>query len=135
MNITSLYIRIIRSAKRYLFNETILNTTKLGFSRSFVFNPIFNATENKNPLLYSNPVPQLQNHLEGIKNKASETITKPPGAHGLSDIADKINEKTDGNIIIEADKKRTKCLMDVSSSVTLDIENFIASSPGTKKQN
>ena len=54
------------------------------------------------------------------------TIT--PGAYELTDIAELIKEENDGNVIIEPDKNKMKCFMELKQgALSFDIENSIAS--------
>ena len=60
------------------------------------------------------------------------TIT--PGANELTDIAELIKEETDGNVIIEPDKKTMKCLMEIKQgALSFDIEKSLASLLGFRK--
>ena len=60
------------------------------------------------------------------------TIT--PGAYELTDIAELIKEETDGNFIIEPDKNKMKCLMEIKQgAISFDVENSTAQLLGFRK--
>ena len=65
---------------------------------------MFNVNRNNNQLLY-----------EGM------AIAITPGAYELTGIAQLINEETNGNVIIEPDKKTMKCLMEIKQEVQLTL--------------
>ena len=57
-----------------------------------------------------------------------------PGAYELFEIAELIKEETNGNVIIESDKKTMKSLMEVKQgAINFDIENAITPLLGFRK--
>ena len=115
----TLNIRMIKPAEKFNINEPILNTTKLDLIRLSVYNSVFNVNRRNNPFLYSN-------------SNINKAIT--PGAYELTEIAELIKEETDGNVIIEPDKKTMKSLMDIKQgAISFDVENSIVSLLGFRK--
>ena len=94
----TLNFRTIKPTQKFNFSEPILNTTKLGLIRISVYNSVFNANKRNNQFLYSN-------------SNNSKVFT--PGAYELTETAELIKEKTDGNVIIEPDKSTMKSLMEI----------------------
>ena len=92
-----------------------------------------NFAHNPNPISTSSPnITSILNYnYKGIPLLYS-TVT--PGAYELTDIAELIKEETDGNVIIEPDRNKMKCLMEIKQgALSFDIENSIASLLGFRK--
>ena len=94
--------RMIKPTEKFNFSELILNTTKLGLIRLSVYNSVFNITEGNNQFTFTNP--QSFHQID-----ASKIFIIPPGSHELTDIADKIRQETNNNVIIQVDRNTMKC--------------------------
>ena len=155
----TLNFRMIKPTEEFNFSEPILNTTKLGLIRLSVYNSVFNVNRRNNQFLYAstaieddealpralssdpnlNPISTSSPNFTSILNHNYKGIpllysTITPEAYELTDIAELINEETDGNVIIEPDKNTMKCLMEIKQgALCFDIEISLASLLGFRK--
>ena len=122
----TLNFRMIKPTEKFNFSEPILNTTKLGLIRLCVYNSVFNVNGNNNKFRFNSLDRQI------FSDTKLYIITS--GAYELSEIADIIKEKTEGNVIIEVDKNTMKCKMEIKQGVlSFDVENSIGSLLGFRK--
>ena len=106
----TLNFRMIKPTEKFNISEPILNSSKSGLIRLFLYNSVFNLNRGNTQFSYTD-------------NKA---IT--PGAYELTEIAELIKEETNGNVIIEPNKNTMKCLMEIKQgAINFDVENSIAS--------
>ena len=121
----TLNFRMIKPTEKFNFSEPILNSSKLGLIRLFVYNSVFNVNRRNNQFIYD------------IKDETwSDTriLAIIPGAYELFEIAELIKEETNGNVIIESDKNTMKSLMEVKQgAINFDVENSIAPLLGFRK--
>ena len=116
---------MIKPTEKFNFSEPILNSSKLGLIRLSVYNSVFNVNRRNNQSLYDT-------QRETWSNTSILAII--PGAYELFEIAELIKEETNGNVIIESDKKTMKSLMEVKQgAINFDIENSIAPLLGFRK--
>ena len=92
-----LNFRIVKSTERFNFSEPIPNTTKLGLTRLSVYNSVFNVNGNNNKFRF--------NSLDRQSFSDTKLYIITSGAYESSEIAETIKEETEGNVIIEVDKK------------------------------
>ena len=117
--------RMIKPTEKFNFNEHILNTTKLGLIRLSVYNSVFNVNRRDNQFLYNDSEIWAKPHIN---------LAVISGAHELIEVAELINEETNGNVIIEPDKNTMKYMMEIKQgSLNFDIENSIAPLLGFRK--
>ena len=153
----TLNFRMIKPTEKFNFSEPILNTTKLGLIRLSLYNSVFNVNRRNNQFLYAstviegeealpqalssdpNPYSNFSPNITSVLNYKYKRIpllysTITPGAYELTDIAELINEETNGNVIIEPDKNTMKCLMEIKQgALSFDVENSIAPLLGFRK--
>ena len=148
---------MIKTTEKFNFSEPILNTTKLGLNRLSVYNSVFNVNRGNNQFLCagtvldddeamtepvisisntnfsptSNNISFLNYNFKGIPLLYS-TIT--PGAYELTETAELIKEETEGNVTLEPDKNKMKCIMEIKQgAISFDVENSKTSLLGFRK--
>ena len=84
--------------KDFIFNNPILNTTKMGLIRLSVYNSVFNITERNKQFKFTNPKAFHQ-------VDAAKVFIIPPGSYELTDMVDIIKQETNNNVLIHVDKK------------------------------
>ena len=85
---------------------------------------MFNVNRRNNQFLYDTRGQTSAEPLRGWTNTRILAVT--PGAYELIEIADLIKEETNGNVIIEPDKKTMKTLMEIKQgAINFDIETSI----------
>ena len=72
---------MIKPTEKFIFSESILNTTKLGLIRLSVYSSVFNITERDNKFIFTNP--QSFHQID-----ASKIFIIPQGTYELTDMAD-----------------------------------------------
>ena len=82
---------MIKPTEKFNFSESILNTTKLGLIRLYVYNLVFNVNRRNNQFLYD---------TQGETWSDTRIFAVIPGAYELTEIAELIKEETNGNVII-----------------------------------
>ena len=107
-----------KPTETFNFSEPILNTTKLGFFRLKVYKSVFNVNRRNYKFLY-----------DGKAWSETHVLAVIPGAYQLIEIAELLKEETNGNVIIDPDKKTMKN----QCSLNFDIENSIAPLLGFRK--
>ena len=121
----TLNFRMIKPTEKFNFTEPILNSSKLGLIRLSVYNPVFKVYRRNNQFLYD---------TQGETWTDTHILAVIPGAYELIEIAELLKEETNGNVIIELDKKTMKSLMEIKKdAINFDIENSIAPLLGFRK--
>ena len=121
----TLNFRMIKLTEKFYFSEHILDSSKLGLIRLFVYNSVFNVNRRNNEFLYD---------TQGETWSDTRIVAVIPGAYELIEIADLTKEETNGNVMIEPDKKTIKSLMEIKQgAINFDIENSIAPLLGFRK--
>ena len=121
----TLNFRMIKPTEKFIFSESILNSSKLGLNRLSVYYSVFNMNSRNN---------QFLNDTQGETWSDNRILAVIPGAYELVEIAELIKEETNGNDIIEPDKNTVKRLMELKQgAINFDIENSIASLLGLRK--
>ena len=86
--------------------------------RLSVYNSVLNVNRRNNQFIYN---------IKGETWSDTRILAIIPKAHELFEIAELIEEETNGNVIIESDKNTMKSLMEVKQgAINFDIENSIA---------
>ena len=121
----TLNFRMIKPTEKFIFNEPILNSSKLGLNRLSVYNSVFNVNRRNNQFLYD---------TQGETWSDTRILAVIAGAYGFIGIAQLIKEETNGNVIIQPDKNTMKSLMEIKNgAINFDIENSIAPLLGFRK--
>ena len=121
----TLNFRMIKPTEKFNFSEPILNSSKLGLIRLFVYNSVFNVNRRNNQFVYD---------IKGETWSDTRILAIIPGAYELFEIAELMKEETNGNVIIESDKNTMKSLMEVKQgAINFDIKNSIAPLLGFRK--
>ena len=82
---------------------------------------MFNITESNKQLPYIHPVLQLQG------NNASKTFIIQAGAYESFDVADIIQNESDGNVKNKSDKYTMKCQVNIGGSINFVVCRSITS--------
>ena len=114
-------LRMIKPTEKFNFSEPILNSSKLGLIRLSVYNSVFNVNRRNNQLLYD---------TQGETWTDTRILAVIPGAYELIEIAELIEEETNGNVIIEPDKNTLEIK---KRAINFDIDNSIAPLLGFRK--
>ena len=121
----ALKFRMIKRTEKFKFSEPIINSSKLGLIRLSVYNSQFNVDRRNNQFLYD---------TQGETWTDTRILAVIPGAYELIEIAELIKEETNGNVIIDPDKKTRKNLKEIKQvSINFHIENSIAPLLGFRK--
>ena len=121
----TLNFRMIKPTEKFNFSKPILHSSKLGSIRLSVYNSVFTVNRRNNHFLYD---------TQGETWSDTRVLVVIPGAYELIEIAELIKEETNGNVIIEPDKKTMKCLMEIKQgAINFDIENSITPLLGFRK--
>ena len=117
---------MVKSTERFNFSEPIHNTRKLGLIRISVYNSVFNVNGNNIKFRF--------NSLDRQIFSDTKLFIITSGAYELSEIAEKVKEEAEGNVIIEVDKNTMKCKMEIKQgALSFDVENSIGSLLGFRK--
>ena len=115
---------MIKLTEKFNFSEPILNSSKLSLIRLSVYNLVFNVNRRNNQF-YMTPKVKNRKPLRGWSD--TRVLVVIPGAYELIELAELIKEETNGNVIIEPDKKTMKCLMQINEgAINFDKEKSIA---------
>ena len=118
-------LRMIKPTEKFNFSEPILNSSKLGLIRYLFFNSVCNVNRRNSQFIYD---------IKGETWSDTRILAIIPGAYELFEIAELLKEETNGNVIIESDKKTMKSLMEVKQgAINFDIENAITPLLGFRK--
>ena len=121
----TLNFRMIKPTEKFNFSKPILNSSKSGSIRLSVYNSVFTVNRRNNQFLYD---------TQGETWSDTRVLVVIPGAYELIEIAELIKEETNGNVIIEPDKKTMKSLMEIKQgAINFDIEYSIAPLLGFRK--
>ena len=117
--------RMIKPTEKFNSSEPILNSSKLGLIRLFVYFSVKSINRRNNQFLYDT---QCETWSD------TRILAIIPGAYEIIEIAKLIKEDTNGNVIIEPDKNTMKSLMEIKQgAINFGIENSIAPLLGFRK--
>ena len=117
-----------RNNNQFLYASTVIDGEKTSMEYlSYNSYSISNSNSNtkSNSSKSSNVTSVLNYNYKRIPLLFS---TNTPGAYELTEKAELIKGETDGNVIIEPDKNKMKCKMEIKQgALSFDVENSIAS--------
>ena len=109
---------MIKSTLKFNISEPILNATNLGLIEVTVYNSVFNVNRRNNQFLNENTI-----------------LAIIPGAYEVIEIAKFKKEETNGNVIMEADKKTMTYRMQIKQGeLSFDEKNSMALLLGFRKK-